>query len=149
MTSDGDPALFMVSGGSVTTVLSGDPLVDPLQLDVSDDGAMVFVVDSLAADGKAKLIVFDTSTWADTAIYSGFELNFPGGVTYDDAGGMVYATTLGDPSLVSMATDGSGFEVLDTMGVLELPAGIAATTDTVYLAESSSLPGTDLYALTW
>jgi len=108
-----------------------------------------FVVDSLAADGRAQIIAIDTGTWVDSTIYSGFQVNFPGGVAYDDTSMMVYASTVGDPSLVSMATDGSGFEVLDTMGLLELPAGVTANADTVYLAESSSIPGTDLYALTY
>jgi len=58
-------------------------------------------------------------------------------------------STVGDPSLMAVATDGSGHAEEDTLGLLELPAGVCATTDAVYVAESSSLGGADIYALSF
>jgi hypothetical protein len=51
--------------------------------------------------------------------------------------------------LVSANIDGSGMTVTDTLGLMELPAGIAAAPDRLYVTEIAHEAGADLYLLTY
>ncbi|MFZ5478952.1 MAG: hypothetical protein ACOZNI_19425 [Myxococcota bacterium] len=152
-TPEGDPAIFSVvlSSGAVSQELVGDPLVDPLQLDSNPDGDTLYVLDSLAASGKGAIFAFTTSGWAETTLHGWFDTNFPGGVGVNDDDSMLFFSVTGDPGLMSITTDGATLEVVDTLALMELPAGVSALADAVYVAESSSLEATDhdLYVLTY
>lgn len=151
-TAAGAPAIFSVDlgSGAATVAVQGSPLVDPLQLDQSDDGTILYVLDSMAADGqRSQLLSFSTPGFSSNVVAGGFRTNFPGGVAVSDSGATVYYTTLEDPSLMAWATDGSGTEEIDTLGLLELPAGVCTHTDSVYVTETSSLGGADIYSLTY
>lgn len=146
-TSDGTPAIFAVSGGSSTVVVSGGQLVDPTAISISPDGAWMFVVDSLAADGRAAILRYALPGYAEAEIASGFQVAFPGGVASDDIS--VFYTQIGTPGLYEMAHDGSAVTVADTLGFLELPAGVGMAEGGVYVTELSSEAGADLYLLSF
>lgn len=151
-TAAGQPAVFSVDlgTGAANVAVEGAPLVDPTQLDQTEDGTMLYVLDSLAADGqRAHVITFTTPGFADDVVATGFHTNFPGGLSVTESGATVFYTTLEDPSLMALATDGSGTEEIDTLGLLELPAGVCTYTDAVYVTETSSLGGADIYSLTY
>ena len=140
--SAGLATIFVVNGG-VSVGVSGGSLVDPTALAVSPDGGWLFVVDSLAAAGRASILSFELPGFAPTELESGFDVAFPGGVGTD--GASVWYSTVGDPGLLEMAADGSGFSVVDTVGLMELPTGIAVGTNRVYVTESAHDAGADLY----
>ena len=150
-TADGDAAIFsvVVSTGAVSVEFTGAPLVEPLALDANEDGTRLYVLDALAGSGKAAIFAFTTPGFANVELARWFDVSFPGGLGVDADDSLLYYTTVGDPSLIALATDGSGFEVLDTLGVLELPAGLAVATDDVFVAEQSSLGGSDIYVLSY
>jgi DNA-binding beta-propeller fold protein YncE len=151
-TSEGQPAVFSVDlgTGAASVAVQGAPLVDPTQLDQTEDGTKLYVLDSLAADGhRAQVFEFTTPGFASAVVAEGFQTNFPGGLSVADSGATVFYTTVGDPSLMAYATDGSGTEELDTLGLLELPAGVCTYTDAVYVTETSSLGGADIYSLSY
>lgn len=134
--------IFVVNGG-VSVGVAGGSLVDPTALAVAPDGSLLFVVDSLAADGRASILSFDLPDYSPSELATGFDVAFPGGVGTD--GASVWYSTVGDPGLLEMAADGSGFSVVDTLGLMELPTGIAVDANRVYVTESAHDAGADLY----
>ncbi|MBM4367017.1 MAG: hypothetical protein FJ102_12460 [Deltaproteobacteria bacterium] len=145
--STGNAAIFSLSGGTATALSSGGSLVDPTAIAVSPDGNWLFVIDSLAADGRAAVIRFELPGFASMVVASGFQVAFPGGVATD--GAAAWYTTIGDPGLVEMNIDGSAMSVTDTLGLMELPGGIGLATDRVYVTEIASDQGADLYLLSY
>ena len=140
--ADGEPTIFIVNSG-VTVGVAGGSLTDPTALAVSPDGTWLFVLDSLAADWGASILAFELPDYNESELASGFDVAFPGGVGTD--GASVWYSKLGDPGLLEAAADGSGFSVVDTTGLMELPAGIAVGADQVYVTESAHDVGADLY----
>jgi len=121
-----------------------------VQLDQTEDGTLLYVLDSIAGDGqRAAVMSFTTPGFAHRDVTSGFQTNFPGGLAVSDSGSTLFYTTVGDPSIMAYATDGSGTEEIDSLGLLELPTGVCTYTDAVYVAESSSLGGADIYSLSY
>jgi DNA-binding beta-propeller fold protein YncE len=152
LNASGDAAIFSIDAGTgaVAEVFSGDPLVDPAALDLSPDDATLYVVDSLAADGLGAVLVFGVSGWTyDDELASGFDIAFPGGVAADDSGSMLLYTSISSGALTSLMTDGSGFEVLDTSSLLDLPAGVAVSGEMAYVADLSSDASSDVFLLTY
>lgn len=150
-TSGGEAALFTVSdAGAVSPVVTSGNLVDPMAIAVHPDGSMVYVEDSLAGGGQSpSIIAYEVPGYIPTVVSAGFNVAFPGGLASSDGGGLLYYTTIGSPGLVEIADDGSAMTVLDTAGMLELPAGVAAIAGSVYVAELSSAGSSDLYVLSY
>ena len=146
-TADGTAAIFALSGGAATVATSGGGLADPTAISVSPDGSWMFVIDSLAADGRAAVLRYELPGFTAGELASGFQVAFPGGVGSDDVS--VYYTTVGDPGLYQMAHDGSAVTVTDTLGLMELPAGVGVGSGRVYVSELASDVGADLYLLSY
>lgn len=95
------------------------------------------------------MLRYDLPDLHGTAITTGFNITFPGGVAVSPDSGLVYTTTIGDPALIEMSPDGTAMTVLDTMALLELPTGVSAMADGVYVTELSILGDADLYLLSY
>jgi DNA-binding beta-propeller fold protein YncE len=150
--ADGEPAIFSVvlATGDTTEEFAGDPLVDPLALDVNSDGTRLFVVDSLGAGTTGTLLAFGTSTFSSAdELVGGFEIAFPGGVAVSGDDESVYFTIIHDPAVMGVDVDGGTPVALEDGGSLELPAGLAESGDVLYIAEISSLADADIFAFTW
>lgn len=149
-TTAGLPAIFAVTlSGSVSVAASGAPLVEPLALAASPDGEHLYVADAMASGAGAAILRYDLPDFHGLAIADGFSLAFPGGVAVSPDSSLVYTTAVGDPALIEMSPDGTGMTVLDTMGLLELPAGVGAVSEGAYVTELSRQGDADLYLLTY
>lgn len=146
----GQPAIFSADSGTgtVSEVFTGEPLVDPLALDVSPDGTTLYVLDSLASNGSGAILAFGTAGWTyDDELAFGIDIEFPGGLAADDSGEMLLYTSIRSGSLNAVTTDGLGFEVLDTSGMLKLPTGVAVAGEMAYVTDISA--DSDVYALSY
>lgn len=145
--ASGNAAIFTLAGGVASVVASGGSFVDPTAIAVDPSGDWLFVVDSLAADGRAALIALELPAYDQTVLASGFQVAFPGGVGTD--GASLWYTTIGDPGLIEMAVDGSAMMITDTLGLMELPGGVGVIDGEVYVTEIAHDVGADLYLLSY
>ena len=78
--ANGAVGVFTVpaAGGTISTVFSGAPLIDPQGVAVSADGKTVYVVDSSSADGLG--VVYVVNAGAATALVSDLHVGYPGGI---------------------------------------------------------------------
>jgi sugar lactone lactonase YvrE len=149
ISASGTAAIYRVklSTGATTTRFAGSPLVDPLQLDVSKDGSTLYVLDSMAGSGKSAVYALSLSSPTKKQLSAGFDIDFPGGLTAGTTGSdaAVYYTNSNGGDLVEVTTGGA-VSVVDTMGMLTLPGGIATAKDKVFVADKSG-GSSDLYLL--
>lgn len=151
-TLEGMPAVFSLDldTGRIVPEIVGEPLVDPLQLDVSPDGSTLYVVDGLAGRGqRAALLAFTLPGLVASRLYEGFSIDFPGGVAAADDGSAVFVSTVRPRGLGASLPDGTGFQALDVVGVFELPNGMSERAGMLYVAETSELGGADIYSVLW
>lgn len=145
--SDGSPAIFRVSSGSATIAVSGGQLADPTAIAFSPDGAWMFVVDSLAAEGRAAILRYAVPGFAEEEIAANFQVAFPGGVASDEIS--VFYTQIGRPGLYEMAYDGADVATVGTLESMVLPTGLSTASGGVYVTESAADAGADLYFLSF
>jgi len=104
----GQPGVFALSGGAVTTVFSGAPLIDPSGIAVFADGRLLVAdtrlfdgaVDPRALDGEAGVVLIERGVARVFA--TGFATGFPAGI----------ALTLDESTLI---VSGQGPERSDTV----------------------------------
>ena len=48
---------------------------------------------------------------------------------------------------MAFATDGSGFEVVDDLGLMSIPTGVGATADAVYISDADPEASSDVYVI--
>lgn len=151
-TPEGLPAIFSAAldTGRIVAEIVGEPLVDPLQIDVSPDGGTLYVVDGLAGRGqRAALLAFTLPGLVSSRLYEGFSIDFPGGVAAADDGSTVFVSSVRPSGLGASLPDGTGFQALDLVGVFELPNGMSERAGMLYVAETSELGGADIYSVAW
>ncbi len=147
----GDAALFEVdvTTGSVFTLYSGSPMMDPLSLSRDILNGEIYVMDSMAGDGRASILRFDGNGRYQSELATGFRVDMNSGLVVDSSGiGAVYGTVR-SAGITHAMTDGSGMsEALDS-SLIDLPGGIAKSNNEVlYITELGS--GTsDIYTLTY
>lgn len=133
----------------MATLTCGDPLVDPLALDVSPDGTMIYVVDPLAEDGQGAVLAFGIDGTFMDVLLTDLDVVFPGGIAVDGTGMKVFTTSIGDPGLLSIAADASSFEVLDTSALLGLPTGVAVSGEMAFVADADASSTADLFLFSY
>jgi DNA-binding beta-propeller fold protein YncE len=151
-TADGEAAIFSMgtSASTPTAELTGSGLSDPTQLAVLSDGSALFVLDSLGTGGgKAAIWELDTATWAAAELEADFDVSFPGGLAVDEGDTRLFFTTIGDAGLHAIHLDGSGTESYESLAALDLPAGVTSAGSQAFVADSSSLVGSDIYLLSF
>lgn len=141
--ADGVPCVFAVADAQVSERACGAPLREPLAVAVSPIDGTVAVVDAMAGPGEAPAILALAAGAAEATVLAPLRgVAFPGGIAALADGRFAYSA-IGDPGLLVIAADGAGAE-LDTMGLLELPAGVAAGASLV-VAEASRAGDADVY----
>lgn len=144
LTVDGTPAVFKVAaaGGPVTALVTGDPLVSPFGISISDDGQTLFIADASAdatADGEdsGAIYTLPVSGGKPTAL-AGTAGMHPRGVQVD--GEFVYFTGFqnGKPGAFKAALGGGAVTQLGTSDAFADPSGLAVTkTGSVLVMDSS------------
>ncbi len=130
------------SGGPITRLTMGAPLVSPFNITISDDGNTLFIADSGAdtseerADGK----VFTLPTAGGTpSVLSGTEGLVPGGV--EAMGDALYITGKKDgrPGVFKTGLGGGNISAISTDAMFSDPSGVAATRKgDVFVVDSGS-----------
>jgi len=131
------------SGGPITRLTIGGPLVSPFSITISDDGNTLFVADSGAdtsedrADGK----VFTLSSSGGTPTpLAGTEGLAPGGV--EALGDSLYITGKkdGKPGVFKTGLGGGQINIISTDAMFTDPSGVAATRKgDVYVVDSGNV----------
>lgn len=136
------PGVYRVAstGGAVTDVLVGAPLVQPQSLVVSSDDKTIFVADAQGGGGGAIFAIAGSSGAVTRTLASG---THPRGIDVISQGGadQIFFTgsdsTSGMPGLFRVSADGSGLSTVakgspfrDPSGVVATRAGDAYVTDT-------------------
>ncbi len=152
--ADGTPAVFAsaATGGGVTKLASGAPLVAPFGIAISGDGQTLFVADSGADNGEdeEKGAIFTLSVAGGTpTVLPGSEKTQPRGL--EVLGGTVYFTGREADERVGVMKLGvaGGARSAVAMGEpFEAPSGITLADDgTIYVADARSQAGSAVYRI--
>jgi DNA-binding beta-propeller fold protein YncE len=152
--ADGTPAVFVsaATGGGVTKLASGAPLVAPFGIAISGDGQTLFVADSGADNGEDedKGAIFTLPIGGGTpAVLAGTEKTQPRGL--EVLGSTVYFTGRdGEDRVGVMKTGvaGGGRTAVAVGEPFQAPSGIALADDgTIYVADARSGAGSAVYRI--
>jgi DNA-binding beta-propeller fold protein YncE len=142
----GLPCIFDVTASSTNSRACGAPMREPLAVAVSPIDGSVAIVDAMAGPGESPaLLVVPPGGDGATMVAPIRGVSFPAGIAALGDGRFVYSA-IGDPGLIAVTTEGTA-EELDTRGVLELPAGVAAAASIV-VAEASRAGDADAWEYT-
>ncbi len=147
LTMDGTPAVFKVaaSGGPVTALVTGDPLVSPFGISISDDGQTLFIADAsadAAADGEDSGGIYTLPiAGGKPSVLGGTAGMHPRGVQVE--GDFVYFTGFqgGKPGAFKAALAGGAVSQLGASDGFSDPSGIAVTKSGAVLVMDSSPDG--------
>lgn len=147
LTTDGTPAIFKVAaaGGPVTALVTGDPLVSPFGISISDDGQTLYIADASAdamADGEDSGAIYTLPvSGGKPAVLGGTAGMHPRGVQVE--GDFVYFTGFqgGKAGAFKGAAAGGAVTPLGSADAFSDPSGIAVTKTGVVLVMDSSPDG--------
>jgi Putative metal-binding motif len=147
---DGFPAIFSMDANGGTPVVEhvGSPLVEPLALAVSPDGATVYVVDGRAASQKSALLAISNNFSSSSTLATGFKVAFPAGLAVSEDGGWLFYSHIQSSGITGISRDGSTTEELSTSG-LKLPTGVASSGLNLYFSDVSDSAAADIYTLSY
>lgn len=152
--ADGTPAVFVsaASGGGVTKLASGAPLVAPFGIAISGDGQTLFVADSGADNGEdeEKGAIFTLPIAGGTpAVLAGSEKTQPRGL--EVLGSTVYFTGREADERVGVmkiGVAGGGRSAVAMGEPFEAPSGITVADDgTIFVADARSQAGSAVYRI--
>jgi len=147
LAADGTPGVFKTgaAGGPVTTLVSGDPLVAPFGISISDDGQTLFVADASAdatADGEDSGGIYTLAVaGGKPSLLAGTAGTHPRGVQVE--GDAVYFSGFkdGKPGVFKAAVGGGAVTQLGTSDGFSDPSGLAVTKSGAVLVMDSSPDG--------
>ncbi len=154
ISADGTPAVFVsaATGGGVTKLASGAPLVAPFGIAISGDGQTLFVADSGADNGEdeEKGAIFTLPISGGTpAVLAGSEKTQPRGL--EVLGSTVYFTGREADERVGVmkiGVAGGGRSAVAMGEPFEAPSGITLADDgTIFVADARSQAGSAVYRI--
>jgi len=143
------PGVYSVAanGGTVALIKQGDPLKTPIGIQISSDGATLYIVDSGADDGmdhQGRLFSMSSSGGMLSPI-GGTDGTLPKGieVVKENGSDQIYFSGRdpadGAPALMKIQANGGPLTIVKKGAPLKEPGGIAVTrSGTIYLADSAS-----------